>query len=78
MIKIQLKDNCWICLGLKQDCTTCDGSGEVITWIPLEELAEQLEMIQKHKEEREKFFAPTEAPKDFNLEDFNIPPNNNI
>jgi len=78
MLKIQLKDNCWLCLGLQQDCVTCDGSGEIITWVPLEELAERIEEIQKRKEEKEKFFAPTEALKKLDVKDLEVPPNINI
>jgi len=78
VVKIQLKDNCWTCLGLKQDCVACNGSGEIITWITLEELTEQIEAIQIRKKEREMFFAPIEAPEEFNLKDLDMPPNVNI
>jgi len=79
MLKVQLKDHCWLCLGLPgQNCVTCDGSGEVITWITLEELTEQIEEIQKRKRGREIFLAPTETPTSFNIENLEIPPNLNI
>jgi len=78
MIKIQLKDNCWLCLGLQQDCATCNGSGEVLTWITLDELTEQIFEIQKRNEEREKFPNLIETSTPFNMEDLEMPPNINI
>ena len=78
MINVQLKDNCWLCLGLQPDCVTCDGTGEVTTWVQLDDLVDQIEGIQKRKKEREEFFAPMEPPTDFRMEDLDIPPNLNI
>lgn len=78
MIQVQLKDNCWLCLGLQPDCVTCDGTGEVITWVALEDLVDQIESIQKRKKEREEWFAPTEPPKEFKIDDLEMPPNINI
>ena len=78
MLSIQLKDNCWLCLGLQQNCATCDGSGEIVTWITLDELVEQIEVIQKRKEEQEQFLATTDAYVSFNVENLEIPPNVNI
>jgi len=78
MLKVQLKDNCWLCLGLKQDCPTCNGSGEVITWITLEELVDHIDEIQRHREQREQFLAPTDSSTSFNIENLEIPPNLNI
>ena len=78
MLRIQLKDNCWLCFGLQQDCTTCGGSGEIMAWVTLDELVEQIEEIQKCKEEREQFLAATNIPVSFNVENLEIPPNVNI
>ena len=78
MLRIQLKDNCWLCLGLQQDCATCGGSGEVITWITLEELVQQIYEIQKRNEEREKFPNPIQTSTSFDIENLEMPPNINI
>jgi len=78
VLKIQLKDNCWLCLGLQQDCPTCNGSGEVITWITLEELVNQIEEIQRHREQREQFLAPMETSTLPIIENLEMPPNLNI
>ena len=78
MLSVQLKDNCWLCLGLEHDCAACGGSGEIVTWVTLDELVEQIEVIQKRKEEQEQFLATTDTYVSFNVENLDIPPNVNI
>ena len=55
MIKVQLKDNCFLWLGHDSDCQSCNGLGEVYTWVSIEELSHMMAEIQLQKVERYKF-----------------------
>jgi len=78
MIQIQVKDNCYLCLQLDPDCAYCNGTGEVITWITLEDLTAMIsfnqERIRIHNDS-----TPTDQTfKMTDIEDLEIKPNPNI
>ena len=78
MIQIQVKDNCYLCLHLDPDCAYCNGTGEVTTWITLDDLTAMIsdnqERIRIHNEppSTDQTFKMTDA------EDLEIKPNPNI
>jgi len=52
MEMIQIKDNCWTCLGMNIKCEICDGTSEVVTWITLEDLLGRLLELKESNDNR--------------------------
>jgi len=81
MIKVQLQDDCFICLGHDSNCESCKGLGEIYTWISIEELSNMMAEIQLQKIERYKFPSTEENifQNPFSTDnDLDITPNPNI
>jgi len=79
METVQIKDNCWTCLGMNSECEICQGTGEIINWITFDELLDKLLELKKEKDDQEQDFdnyiAPDQIDNSMNID---ILPNPNI
>ena len=78
METVQIKDNCWTCLGLNSNCEVCGGTKEVITWITLEDLLAKLLELKEVNDNRN--IQPESQQTSFfeSMNSMERPPNPNI
>ena len=78
METVQIKDNCWTCLGMNPKCEICQGTGEVISWITFEELLIKLLELKELNDDRNK--QPESQQTSFfeSMNSMERPPNPNI